>query len=120
MVKAKKGGTYYEAKSFVARFFWGDRIKQRKIATSGLLPSSQWQKKRRVLKTKNYTINVKLDKIVAPVKKGDKIGIAKILDNEGNIITSVGITVKENVLKANLWDYFKRNLNMIMSGKNVI
>lgn len=71
-------------------------------------------------KTKNYTINVKLDKIVAPVKKGDKIGTAEILDNEGNIITSVGITVKENVLKANLWDYFKRNLNMIMSGKNVI
>ena len=71
-------------------------------------------------KAKNYTINVKLDKIVAPVKKGDKIGTAEIIDNEGKIITNVGITVQKDVLKANLWDYFKRNLNMIMSGKNVI
>ena len=69
---------------------------------------------------KNYTINVKVDKIVAPVKKGKQIGVAEILDNEGNIITKVGITVKENVQKANLWDYFKRNLNISFSGKNIL
>lgn len=71
-------------------------------------------------KAKNYTINVKLDKIVAPVKVGDEVGKAEILDNEGKVVTNVGITVKENVLKANLWDYFKRNLNIVMSGKNII
>lgn len=71
-------------------------------------------------KNKNYTINVKLDKIVAPLKKGDKVGKAEIIDNEGNIITTVGITVNENIKKANLWDYFKRNLNMAFSGKLVI
>ena len=71
-------------------------------------------------KGKKYTINVKLDKLVAPLKKGDKIGVAEIIDNEGNIVGNIGITVKENILKANLWDYFKRNLNVTLSGKNII
>lgn len=71
-------------------------------------------------KTKNYTINVKLDKVVAPIKKGKQIGIAEILDNEGNVITKVGITIKESIKKANLWDYFKRNLNVSFSGKNIL
>lgn len=71
-------------------------------------------------KNKNYTINVKIDKIEAPIKKGDKVGVAEIIDNEGNIITKVGLTVEENVKKANLWDYFKRNLNIAFSGKNII
>ena len=71
-------------------------------------------------KNKNYTINVKIDKIEAPIKKGDKVGVAEIIDNEGNIITKIGLTVAENVKKANLWDYFKRNLNIAFSGKNII
>lgn len=71
-------------------------------------------------KNKNYTINIKLDKLVAPLKVGDKVGVAEIIDNEGSLITSVGITVKSDVLKANLWDYFKRNLNVTLSGKSII
>lgn len=71
-------------------------------------------------KAKNYTINISIDKIVAPVKKGDKVGVAEILDNEGNLITKVGITVNKDVKKANLWDYFKRNLNILLAGKSVI
>ncbi len=71
-------------------------------------------------KNKEYTINVKLNKIVAPVKKGDKVGKAEILDNEGKVITNVGITVKEDVPKASLWDYFMRNINIAFSGKNVL
>ena len=71
-------------------------------------------------KTKKYTINFSLDKIMAPVKRGDKVGVAEILDNEGNVITNVGITVSENVEKASLWDYFKRNLNMCLAGKSII
>ncbi len=71
-------------------------------------------------KTKEYTINVNLDKIVAPVKKGDKIGTAEILDNDGELIAEVGITVMEDVKKANLWDYFKRNMDIVVGGKKVI
>ena len=69
---------------------------------------------------KGYTINIKLDKLVAPLKKGDKIGEAEILDNNSNVVTKVGITVETDVAKANLWDYFKRNLNAILVGKNII
>ncbi len=71
-------------------------------------------------KAKNYTINISIDKIEAPVKKGDKVGVAEILDNEGNLVTKVGITVNKDIKKANLWDYFKRNLNMLLGGKSVI
>lgn len=71
-------------------------------------------------KEKEYTINLNIDKIVAPVKKGQKIGMAEIIDNEGNSITSVPITVSEDVLKANIWDYFKRNLEITLGGKKII
>ena len=71
-------------------------------------------------KDKEYTINVKIDKLVAPLKKGKEIGTAEIIDNEGNIVGEVGITVNKDVLKANLWDYYKRNLNTIFSGKRII
>ena len=69
---------------------------------------------------KGYTINIKLNKLVAPIKKGDKVGEAEILDNNSNVVTKVGITVEKNVSKANLWDYFKRNLNVVLMGKNII
>ncbi len=69
--------------------------------------------------TKDYTINIKLDNIKAPIKKGSKIGEAEIIDNNGNVVTKVGITVKKDVLKANLWDYFKRNLDILLSGKKI-
>ncbi len=70
-------------------------------------------------KQKEYTINISIDKIVAPVKYGDKVGNAEVIDNEGNVVTKIGITVKEDVLKANLWDYFKRNLEVMLGGKKV-
>ena len=71
-------------------------------------------------KSKEYTINIKVNKITAPVKVGDKIGVAEIIDNEGSVVANVGITVNEDILKANLWDYFKKNLNVTVSGKNLI
>ena len=69
---------------------------------------------------KSYTINVKVDKLIAPLKKGEQVGVADIIDNEGKLITTVGITIEEDILKANLWDYFKRNLNTSLAGKNII
>ena len=71
-------------------------------------------------KEKNYTLNVLIDKVQAPVKKGDIIGKAEIIDNEGKVISKVDIIVNETIKKANLWDYFKRNLSLSFSGKNII
>ena len=61
-------------------------------------------------KPSNYKFKILVDKITAPVKKGDVIGKVKVLDDNGVLISEVDITVNENVLKANLWDLFKRNL----------
>ena len=61
-------------------------------------------------KPSNYKFKILVDKITAPVKKGDVIGKVKVLDDKDNLISQVDITVNENVLKANLWDLFKRNL----------
>ena len=70
-------------------------------------------------KNKQYTLNINVDKITAPVKYGDKVGEAEIVDNEGKIIGKVGITVKNDVVKASLWDYYKRNLNVSLGGKTI-
>lgn len=61
-------------------------------------------------KPSNYKFKILVDKIAAPVKKGDVIGKVKVLNDNGVLISQVDITVNENVLKANLWDLFKRNL----------
>lgn len=61
-------------------------------------------------KSSNYKFKILVDKITAPVKKGDVIGKVKVLNDNGILISQVDITVNENVLKANLWDLFKRNL----------
>lgn len=61
-------------------------------------------------KPSNYKFKILVDKITAPVKKGDVIGKVKVLNDNGVLISQVDITVNENVLKANLWDLFKRNL----------
>ncbi len=71
-------------------------------------------------KSKNYTIKIDVQKITAPIKKGDKVGTAEIIDNEGEIVTKVGITVFNDVKKANFWDYFKRNLEISLMGKKII
>ena len=65
---------------------------------------------------KNYTYNIKVDKVKAPVKVGDRVGYLEVI-SDGNILKKVGITVSEDVKKANLWDLYKRNLNKLLIGR---
>ena len=71
-------------------------------------------------KAKNYNLNIKVNKLIAPLKIGDKVGIAEVIDNEGNIVDKVGITINENIAKANIFDYFRRNFNTLVGGKNIL
>lgn len=66
-------------------------------------------------KISNYKFDLNLDKVTAPVKKGNIIGTVKIFDDKGTLINEVDITVKENVLKATLWDLFIRNMKAIIA-----
>ncbi len=65
---------------------------------------------------KSYEFDIKLDEIEAPVNKGDIVGKADIIDNEGEIVDTVNIIVKENIEKASLFDYIIRNLKSLICG----
>lgn len=67
-------------------------------------------------KPTNYTFNIKVDKITAPVKSGTIIGTSEIIDNEGNIIDEVEVIVKEDIKKAGFFDYLKQSFRFITSG----
>jgi len=67
-----------------------------------------------------YTFNILVDKLKAPLKIGDKVGTVEIIDNEGHIIDEVEITVDENVKKASLFDYLVRNFKIVSGGKVLI
>ena len=54
---------------------------------------------------KNATFELKLDTLSAPIKVGDKVGILKI--KEDNNVREVEVTVKENVEKANVFEFKK-------------
>lgn len=67
-------------------------------------------------KPSNYTFNIKINSIKAPVKKNSVVGTAEIIDNEGNIIKEVEIIVKEDIKQASFLDYLKQNLKFLTSG----
>ncbi|MDE6284837.1 MAG: D-alanyl-D-alanine carboxypeptidase [Bacilli bacterium] len=68
-------------------------------------------------KVTNYKFEIKIDKVKAPVSPGDVVGTAQIIDENENVIDEVEITVEEEVLKANIIDYFLKNLKVTSAGK---
>lgn len=67
-----------------------------------------------------YNFNLKVNKIKAPVKLGDIVGTAEIIDSEGNIVDEVDVTVEKDIKKANILDYMLRNLKTIGFGKSIL
>ncbi len=67
----------------------------------------------------SYSFEILVDKLKAPLKKGDVVGKANVIDN-GKVVDTVDVTVLEDVLKANLWDLFNKNLKSITGGKTKI
>ena len=67
-----------------------------------------------------YKFNLKVNKIKAPVKHGDIVGSAEVIDQDGNIIDEVDVTVKEDIKKANLLDYLLKNIKMVGAGKSIL
>lgn len=68
-------------------------------------------------KPQNYSFNIKVDKIKAPVNKDEIVGMAEVIDSNGNIVREVELVVREDVVKANFWDYLKKNVKIITAGK---
>ena len=64
---------------------------------------------------RNITYEVNIDKLIAPIKKGDKIGTINIIE-DGKIISKTDATVKEDIKKANIFTIFIRNLQEVLKG----
>lgn len=62
---------------------------------------------------KNYSYDITYDKIVAPVKVGDKVGTI-YLKEDGNEIKQIDLTVTEDINKANLFELYLRYLKEIL------
>ena len=68
---------------------------------------------------KNITYKTNINKIIAPIKKGDKVGTIDIIE-DNNIISTIDATVKEDISKANFLTIYLRNLKEIISGNGSI
>lgn len=66
---------------------------------------------------KEYSFNIKVKTIKAPIKKDTIVGTAEIIDNEGNIIAEKDVIIKEDIKKASFLDYLKKNFKIITGGK---
>ncbi len=65
----------------------------------------------------NYTYNIKLNKISAPVKNQDVVGTIEVMDNEGLIIREEELTIKENIEKINFFEILLKNFKTLLIGK---
>lgn len=65
---------------------------------------------------KTYEIEYEIDVIKAPVNSGDVVGIASIVDEEGNFVQEINLIVKDNIKAASFIDYIKYNLKLVVNG----
>lgn len=63
-----------------------------------------------------YTYNLVVDPIKAPVANEDVVGSLEVIDKNGNIIKEVDVVVKEDIKKANVLELFTRAFQTITSG----
>lgn len=63
----------------------------------------------------NYSYEVKLDKVKAPLKYKDKVGTLNIYQNDVKI-NSYDLTVKEEVKKASIFNLLIRNIKYLLKG----
>lgn len=64
---------------------------------------------------KNITYKVEVDKLHAPVKKGDIVGSIDILE-DNKVIRSIDVTISEDIKKANILELYIRYLGNVIKG----
>lgn len=70
-------------------------------------------------KDRNIVYKANIDKIVAPVKKGNKVGTIDILE-DNKVISTIEATVKEDINKASIFTILYRNIKNIVNPLNTI
>lgn len=65
---------------------------------------------------KNYSFVMNLNKITAPVTKGDVVGSMEIIDDSGKVIDIVEVVINESIDKHNFFTLFIENFKNIING----
>ncbi len=65
---------------------------------------------------KEYHYKIETNKVIAPVKKGDKVGKLTIIDNNNQVVKTISLTVAENIKKQNIISLYFTNLKQIITG----
>ncbi len=66
-------------------------------------------------KKKNSSYELELDDIKVPIKKGEKVGILKVKEDD-NVIREIPVSVDEDIKKANVFELYLRYLKDVVSG----
>lgn len=66
-----------------------------------------------------YTYNLKVDNLKAPILSGEVVGSLEVVDGDGNIVKEVDVVVKDEIKKASIFDSFIRVFNTITSGSPI-
>lgn len=90
-----------------------ERAKKKKVEIVPVDDASILTKKNE--KLGEITYEIVLDKIEAPIKKGDIVGKLEIKES-GKKIKTIDLTVKEDIEKANIIELYGRYLSDIISG----
>lgn len=70
----------------------------------------------KVNEKKEYNYKIDINKLVAPIKYGDVIGSMEIIDNNGNSIKKIDLTVAQDINKQNLGNIFYKLFRKFVSG----
>ena len=65
---------------------------------------------------KEYHYKIETNKVIAPVKKGDKVGKLTIIDNNNQVVKTISLTVPKNIKKQNIISLYFTNLKQIITG----
>ena len=65
---------------------------------------------------KNITYKININSLEAPIKKGDKVGTITLIENN-NETRIIPLTVKEDVKKANIFEFYLRNIKELLLGQ---
>ena len=64
-----------------------------------------------------YSYSIDTDSLVAPIKKGDTVGHVSVIDESGNIVDELEVTVNVDIKKSNIIENFIKNLKHLTTGK---
>ncbi len=68
---------------------------------------------------KKYKLKLNTKKIVAPVKKGEKVGNLQIVDSNNKIYKNISLTVDKNIEKNNYLDVILNSIKQIIGGSKI-